>query len=54
MDTRSRPFDVNGLAADQRGAWQVAVIEECNAPAPGFQETLAYESRDFGQRRPPV
>jgi hypothetical protein len=36
------------------GASQVAVIEERNAPAPDFQETLAYESRDFGQRRPPA
>ena len=52
MNTCSRPLDVNGLPADQLGEWQVAVIEERNAPAPDFQETLAYESRDSGQRRP--
>jgi AraC-like DNA-binding protein len=47
MNTYSRPLNLNGLAADQRGAWQVA--EERNAPAPDFQETLAYESRDLGR-----
>lgn len=47
MDTSSLPLDLNGLAVDQRDAWQVAVIEERNSPAPGFQQTIAYESRDF-------
>ena len=51
MNTSSLPLDLNGLAAVQRDAWQVAVIEERNAPAPGFQQTIAYESRVLGHVR---